>query len=568
MKKRAFTLTELLVVVVIIGVLSAVVLPKFTKVLQTRKTTEAENIMAAVRNEQEARCMIGRNYTADTTKLAALPKATSKNYTYTLDAQGITATAKDGDYVLQIPSYTDGRICCSGDGCDGLNKDYPKCDSFTPDEATCKAPPPSCPEGGCEPEPEPCSVPAQTVETSTQTCGCNGDGTKTGTRTFDSESCSWSDWSWGACSKEETECGESVTCDNAEAKKAACDEWAENLGAEWNASACGCYTSCAVVAEVSWGNTEGYSTEHNIQMPLEDLGDGTFFFADDGTVQTLAEKQCRTFSCDPKTKPTERVCKPDGYDTECGKLKVSCKDGKWTQTNTCEPTSECSALDTCDTYNVGDICSDNDGCRDKCSGTSGCKLCYTKENDSYCAALSTDCDGQGIDMEACTTCVVDWDTPEEWQKGSCWENEPDHETTLGYVNFPAECQNLTADVEALRFYGSQAASLDPTEWSDAILTYGILSQQAGQTLQEDLEKCQAGATKETLTYVTPGAACGMCDASMNRYIGKIATDGYIPGFEEGYCSNNQGATVADCEEQEGMYRIVWGTCKCYQSACP
>ncbi len=38
MKNKAFTLTELLVVVVIIGTLSAVVLPKFTKVIETRRT--------------------------------------------------------------------------------------------------------------------------------------------------------------------------------------------------------------------------------------------------------------------------------------------------------------------------------------------------------------------------------------------------------------------------------------------------------------------------------------------------------------------------------------------------
>ena len=160
MKKRAFTLTELLVVVVIIGVLSAVVLPKFTKVLQTRKTTEAENVMAAVRNEQEARCMVGRNYTADTNKIASLPKAKSQNYTYVLGATGITAEAKDGEYELKIPSYTDGRICCSGEGCDKLNRDYPKCDDTflaNIDEATCEAQTPD-PVSECDknskPQPE------------------------------------------------------------------------------------------------------------------------------------------------------------------------------------------------------------------------------------------------------------------------------------------------------------------------------------------------------------------------------------------------------------------------------
>ena len=64
-KKKAFTLTELLVVVLIIGILSSIVLPKFTKTLETRKVTEAEDIMAAVRNEQEARCTLGKDYTGD-----------------------------------------------------------------------------------------------------------------------------------------------------------------------------------------------------------------------------------------------------------------------------------------------------------------------------------------------------------------------------------------------------------------------------------------------------------------------------------------------------------------------
>ncbi len=69
-KKKAFTLTELLVVVVVIGVLSAVVLPKFNKVMETRKTTEAEEMMAAVRTEQEKRCALDKNYLQDLSKMS------------------------------------------------------------------------------------------------------------------------------------------------------------------------------------------------------------------------------------------------------------------------------------------------------------------------------------------------------------------------------------------------------------------------------------------------------------------------------------------------------------------
>ena len=66
-KKKAFTLTELLVVVIVIGVLAAIVLPKFSKVMETRKTTEAEELMAAVRTEQERRCALDKPYATEFT---------------------------------------------------------------------------------------------------------------------------------------------------------------------------------------------------------------------------------------------------------------------------------------------------------------------------------------------------------------------------------------------------------------------------------------------------------------------------------------------------------------------
>lgn len=213
-KNQAFTLTELLVVVVIIGVLSAVVLPKFSKMLETRKTGEAEELMAAVRNEQEARCALDKNYTKIGTTLSSLSKNdavqagsvfSSDFYSYRLEDVGMQAQRKDVDYTLRIPSYADGRICCSGSGCDKLNKDYPDCESlvnqtdFVRASADCAAP--AIGEGK-NPEPPQCEVPAET--TRTQACGCTGTGTKTQTFNPAPDVCAWGTWS--ACSEEETNC--------------------------------------------------------------------------------------------------------------------------------------------------------------------------------------------------------------------------------------------------------------------------------------------------------------------------------------------------------------------------
>ena len=63
MNSQAFTLVELLVVVVIIGILASVVQPKFQKLVETYKAFEAERVMAAVRNEQTARCALDKDYT-------------------------------------------------------------------------------------------------------------------------------------------------------------------------------------------------------------------------------------------------------------------------------------------------------------------------------------------------------------------------------------------------------------------------------------------------------------------------------------------------------------------------
>ena len=211
-KKKAFTLTELLVVVIVIGVLSAVVLPKFSKVIETRKTTEAEEMMAMVRTEQERRCSLDKNYTTDaaTVNLASLK---TKNFNYTLNNTGIEAasTGKYG-YTLKMPSYRDGRLCCdNAEQCAKLNKNYPLCS-----ELTAKADytiGEECSAAEEEPNPpKPCEGPSE------EACGCKNGGTRT--RTCDTTTGTWS--TWGACSIVDTcECTDT---EPASSQKCGCND--------------------------------------------------------------------------------------------------------------------------------------------------------------------------------------------------------------------------------------------------------------------------------------------------------------------------------------------------------
>ena len=138
---KAFTLMELLVVVVLAGILATIVLPKFTNMLDSYRLIEAERMMEAVRNEQEQRCMLDKKYTTEAKKLSVLPDNTSENNTYTSSYflyelndyrnyngkayMGIAATDLKNRAKLEIPSYLDGRICC--DNCQELNRNYPTC---------------------------------------------------------------------------------------------------------------------------------------------------------------------------------------------------------------------------------------------------------------------------------------------------------------------------------------------------------------------------------------------------------------------------------------------------------
>ena len=242
-KRKAFTLTELLVVVVIIGVLSAVVLPKFNKVLEARKTTEAEEMMVAVRNEQEARCALGKNYQATLTKLGVYRG--SKNFDYSGKTKnfggedkiiGVIASAKNGKYALEIPSYADGRICCSDNvtgGCADLGKNYPTCTelaaktNYVAPNGSCGALPPPPPD---EPEPNnpskiPCD-PAKQPAPFTQACevpGYEGQNCGLCTKGYHCDETTGYEWqendSCGECTATD-KCQKTPPCDTSKPKPA------------------------------------------------------------------------------------------------------------------------------------------------------------------------------------------------------------------------------------------------------------------------------------------------------------------------------------------------------------
>ena len=151
-RKQAFTLMELLIVVIVLGILAGIAVPKYARVLETRKTGEAEEVLSAVRTEQEKRCIMGKSYLDESARgrLASLSSVHSTNYNYELKDGKVEASRPGKGYTLKM-WYKTGSFCCEGAGCEKLNKDYPPCETEIVDECI-EVPEPMEPK---EPDPDP-----------------------------------------------------------------------------------------------------------------------------------------------------------------------------------------------------------------------------------------------------------------------------------------------------------------------------------------------------------------------------------------------------------------------------
>ena len=123
MKRKGFTLLELMIVVIIIGILATLALPQFFKVAERARSSEGTNILGALRSAEIRYYMehavftddmddLDINVTAGSLKHFEMP---TLNDAGDLDSTGDLATIqRTGGYTLHISPQ--GNITCTDTG--------------------------------------------------------------------------------------------------------------------------------------------------------------------------------------------------------------------------------------------------------------------------------------------------------------------------------------------------------------------------------------------------------------------------------------------------------------------
>jgi prepilin-type N-terminal cleavage/methylation domain-containing protein len=125
---KGFTLTEIMVVVLLLAILSAIAIPQYSKTVEKQKAVEALHLLAVIGQAQERYYVINEVYTkeysdldADLIDLSTKKAAegdTFKNRAFgfklngTADDDGkVTAKRNGGSYYF-IREYKTGEVCC------------------------------------------------------------------------------------------------------------------------------------------------------------------------------------------------------------------------------------------------------------------------------------------------------------------------------------------------------------------------------------------------------------------------------------------------------------------------
>lgn len=114
MKNRAFTLMELIVTIIVVGILASLALPRFFYTIEKSRTAEAISILETLRNAQEIYKLEKGAYTVTLTSLDVT--ITPKYFlTPTVSANPIASIQRSAggyNYTFKIDSV--GTVTCTG----------------------------------------------------------------------------------------------------------------------------------------------------------------------------------------------------------------------------------------------------------------------------------------------------------------------------------------------------------------------------------------------------------------------------------------------------------------------
>ena len=127
--RKGFTLVELAVVIIILGILAAFAVPRFLDSVERSKAGEAFNYLAAVRSAQERYQIRQGTYADDITKLD-IQMPDPKYFTVGTPAAGSSGSLEDSWTLTLTRSGNAGgygayKVIFTDQGYDGTNSDIP-----------------------------------------------------------------------------------------------------------------------------------------------------------------------------------------------------------------------------------------------------------------------------------------------------------------------------------------------------------------------------------------------------------------------------------------------------------